>query len=132
VLRAAQEVQRSKVLVGYCDLMKTPAKERLAAALAKTIYADIASPGGQSGSGCSRWRHPRAPRAGRAVPRRVAAAGLEAMISPFNLGDEVLIVDPQRREVRWLRLAGDRYEPVEASELVELGPAGPSRQIDWP
>jgi uncharacterized protein len=44
VMRAAQEVQRRKVLVGYCDLMRTPTKERFAAALAKTIYADIASP----------------------------------------------------------------------------------------
>ena len=43
VLRAAQEALRKKALVGYCDLMKTPTKERLAAALAKTIYADIAS-----------------------------------------------------------------------------------------
>jgi hypothetical protein len=44
VLRAAQEALRKKALVGYCDLMKTPSKERLAAALSKTIYADIASP----------------------------------------------------------------------------------------
>ena len=43
VLRAAQEALRKKALVGYCDLMKTPTKERFAAALAKTIYADIAS-----------------------------------------------------------------------------------------
>jgi uncharacterized protein len=45
VIRAAQQVQRRKVLVGYLDLMRTPTKERFAAALAKTIYADIASPG---------------------------------------------------------------------------------------
>jgi len=44
VLRAAQEAMRQKALVGYCDLMKTPTKERFAAALARTIYADIASP----------------------------------------------------------------------------------------
>jgi hypothetical protein len=44
VLRAAQDALREKVLVGYCDLMRTPTKERFAAALAKTIYADIASP----------------------------------------------------------------------------------------
>jgi uncharacterized protein len=43
VLRAAQEAMKRKALVGYCDLMKTPTKERFAAALAKTIYADIAS-----------------------------------------------------------------------------------------
>src|SRR5919199_5084860 len=48
VLRAAQEATRRKALVAYCDLMKTPTKERLAAALAKTIYADIASPVGQA------------------------------------------------------------------------------------
>jgi AAA+ ATPase superfamily predicted ATPase len=48
VIRAAQEVQRRRVLVGYCDLMRTPTKERFAAALAKTIYADIASPVGQA------------------------------------------------------------------------------------
>jgi hypothetical protein len=44
VLRAAQLAEARKVLVGYCDLMKTPTKERLAAALARTIYTDIASP----------------------------------------------------------------------------------------
>jgi hypothetical protein len=33
-----------KALVGYCDLMKTPTKERFAAALARTIHVDIASP----------------------------------------------------------------------------------------
>ena len=44
VLRAGQEAMQKKALVGYVDLMKTPTKERFAAALAKTIYADIASP----------------------------------------------------------------------------------------
>jgi uncharacterized protein len=48
VLRAAGEAKRQKVLVGYCDLMKTPTKERLAAALARTIYADLASPIGHA------------------------------------------------------------------------------------
>jgi hypothetical protein len=48
ILRAAQEALSKKALVGYCDLMKTPTKERFAAALAKTIYADIASPVGQA------------------------------------------------------------------------------------
>ena len=43
VLRAAQEAMKQKALIGYCDLMKTPTKERFAGALAKTIYADIAS-----------------------------------------------------------------------------------------
>ncbi|HEV8602041.1 MAG TPA: ATP-binding protein [Gaiellaceae bacterium] len=48
VLRAAQEAMGQKALVGYVDLMKTPTKERFAAALAKSIYADIASPVGQA------------------------------------------------------------------------------------
>jgi hypothetical protein len=48
VMRAAQQVLRRKLLVGYCDLMRTPTKERFAAALAKTIYADMASPVGQA------------------------------------------------------------------------------------
>ena len=48
VLRAAQVAMRRKALVGYCDLMKTPTKERFAAALAKTIHSDIASPVAQA------------------------------------------------------------------------------------
>jgi hypothetical protein len=48
VLRAAQEAIAKKVLVAYCDLMKTPTKERFAAALAQTIYDDIASPVGHA------------------------------------------------------------------------------------
>ena len=48
VLRAAQEALERGVLVGYCDLMKTPTKERFAAALARTIHADIDSAVGQA------------------------------------------------------------------------------------
>ena len=48
VLRAGQAAMEKKALVGYCDLMRTPTKERFAAALAKTIYADIASLLGQA------------------------------------------------------------------------------------
>ena len=44
VLRAAQEVRGDGVLVAYCDLMRTPTKVRLAAALAKTIVDDLLSP----------------------------------------------------------------------------------------
>jgi uncharacterized protein len=36
------------VLVGYCDLMKTPTKERFAAALTRTIYEDLESPVGHA------------------------------------------------------------------------------------
>ena len=48
VLRAAQSALRKGVLVAYCDLMKTPTKERFAAALAKTIYDDLAGPVGSA------------------------------------------------------------------------------------
>ena len=44
VLRAAQDVLADDVLVAYCDLMRTPTKVRLAAALAKTIVDDLLSP----------------------------------------------------------------------------------------
>jgi uncharacterized protein len=48
VLRAAQKAARDKVLVAYCDLMRTPTKERLAAALARTIHEDIDSELGEA------------------------------------------------------------------------------------
>ena len=48
VLRAAQQALAKGVLVAYCDLMKTPTKERFAGALAKTIYDDLVSPVGQA------------------------------------------------------------------------------------
>jgi uncharacterized protein len=48
VLRAAQLATRDRALVAYCDLMTTPTKERFAAALARTIYADLSSPVGQA------------------------------------------------------------------------------------
>lgn len=46
VWRAANEAIAQDISVAYCDLMKTPTKERFAAALAKTIFDDLASPTG--------------------------------------------------------------------------------------
>ncbi len=47
--------------------------------------------------------------------------------------DELLIVDPQAREVHWLGLGPDgEYRPLEISGLVKLGAAELARQIDWP
>lgn len=46
--------------------------------------------------------------------------------------DEVLIVDPDTRQVHWLGLSGDRYDPIERSALVDLGPAELAQRIDWP
>ena len=48
VLRAAREAAEDRMLVGYCDLLRITTKERLAAALAKTIHRDIASVAGQA------------------------------------------------------------------------------------
>jgi len=47
VLRAIQDVAADGVLVAYCDLMRTPTKERFAAALAETIVENLDSPVGQ-------------------------------------------------------------------------------------
>lgn len=46
--------------------------------------------------------------------------------------DELLIVDPDRRSVEWLRLAGETYERTERSNLIDLGPAELTQRIDWP
>jgi len=46
--------------------------------------------------------------------------------------DELVIVDPQERTVRWLGLTGGRYRPLEESGLIELGPGELAQRIDWP
>jgi Uma2 family endonuclease len=46
--------------------------------------------------------------------------------------DEILIVDPDTQHVHWLALTADRYEPIEHSALIDLGPAELARRIDWP
>jgi hypothetical protein len=43
VLRAAKRARRGGALVAYCDLMRTPTKEQLAAALARSIHRELAS-----------------------------------------------------------------------------------------
>jgi uncharacterized protein len=48
VFRAAQDAVGEGLLVGYCDLLRITTKEKLAAALAKTIHTDIDSPTGQA------------------------------------------------------------------------------------
>ena len=47
--------------------------------------------------------------------------------------DEVLIVDPREREVKWLGLQPHgRYEPITRSGLIEAGPAELADRLDWP
>jgi Uma2 family endonuclease len=45
---------------------------------------------------------------------------------------EILIVDPDARQVRWLALADGDYKPIEQSRLIELGPAQLAKLISWP
>lgn len=47
--------------------------------------------------------------------------------------DELLIVDPEKRQVDWLGLtaAGD-YAPLECSNLIDGGPADLSGRLNWP
>ncbi|MDQ6746251.1 MAG: Uma2 family endonuclease [Actinomycetota bacterium] len=46
--------------------------------------------------------------------------------------EEVLIVDPQERQLHWLALEAGEYRPVERSGLMELAPAELAARIDWP
>jgi Uma2 family endonuclease len=53
---------------------------------------------------------------------------------PFYAGhdvDEVLIVDPQDRSVRWFRLEGREYRVVNGSGLFGLSAGDISKGIDW-
>ncbi|MGA2163908.1 MAG: hypothetical protein ABSH36_05500 [Solirubrobacteraceae bacterium] len=42
-------------------------------------------------------------------------------------------LDHKKRQVHLFALRdGEKYEPVERSALIELGPAGLAEQLDWP
>ncbi|MGH2909269.1 MAG: Uma2 family endonuclease [Solirubrobacteraceae bacterium] len=47
--------------------------------------------------------------------------------------DELLIVDPRKREIHWFALRPGRgYQPITRSALVALGPDELAERIDWP
>lgn len=46
--------------------------------------------------------------------------------------DELLFVDPAERSVTWMALRGEEYEPIERSEVIDLGAAELAERIDWP
>jgi hypothetical protein len=46
--------------------------------------------------------------------------------------DELLIIDPVAHKVDWLALRDNEYRPIEHSNLIDLGPARLTAQIDWP
>ena len=54
VLRAAQRARRAGALVAYVDLMRTPTKEQLAGALARTIHESLSSPAERSAEAVAR------------------------------------------------------------------------------
>jgi Uma2 family endonuclease len=45
---------------------------------------------------------------------------------------ELLIVDPEARTVRWLGLEPGDYQHLKRSRLIELGADELAQQIDWP
>ena len=46
--------------------------------------------------------------------------------------DEVVIVDPHSRSVRWLGLSGREYVDIDRSSVIALGPDALIQGIDWP
>jgi len=46
--------------------------------------------------------------------------------------DEMLVVDPQKRSVDWLRRDGEHYEEVEGSSLIDLRAKELAERIHWP
>ncbi|MGI8903511.1 MAG: Uma2 family endonuclease [Solirubrobacteraceae bacterium] len=45
--------------------------------------------------------------------------------------DELLIVNPNKRQIEWLVLREGAYQPVERSDMIDLGPVKLAGQIDW-
>jgi Uma2 family endonuclease len=46
--------------------------------------------------------------------------------------EELVIVDPRSRTVRWLALEQREYRPIEQSRLIALGPHELAERLDWP
>jgi hypothetical protein len=46
--------------------------------------------------------------------------------------NEVVLVDLDGRTVRWLVLADGVYEPTDASDVIDVGPAALAESIGWP
>ena len=116
VMRAAQEAQRRRVLIGYCDLLRTPTKEKFAAALAKTIYAYIASP------------------AGHALERAANPSAAELPVGHVYLGSRRHVLEDlqrPRRTVLAQREAdeGNIIPPTEFASFIETCSAEASREI---
>ena len=105
-LRAIQDAQGEGVLVAYCDLMRTPTKERFAAALAKTILDDLTSATGQ-------------------LIERAAALVRSLRVQP------TIEIDPLEGDVRFSFSASRRREDIDDAidRLLELpGQLGAERK----
>jgi Uma2 family endonuclease len=46
--------------------------------------------------------------------------------------DEILILDPDERQIHWLALNEGKYEPIARSRLIDLDADQLARQIRWP
>jgi hypothetical protein len=46
--------------------------------------------------------------------------------------DELLVVEPAERQVRWLALVDGEYRPVERSGLIDLSVAELAERLEWP
>src|ERR1019366_618551 len=46
--------------------------------------------------------------------------------------DEILIIDPHQQTVNWLVLEAGKYQPIQHSGLIDIGPVELAEQIDWP
>ncbi len=128
VLRSAQQVVRRRGLVGYCDLLKIPTKEKLAAALAKTIYRDVESP-----SGAAFERAADLFRGLRIVPTIEVDPDDASLRFSFQGGRRKADVDDTIEGLLELlgKLAGERKRRVvmifdEFQEIVELDPKFPN------
>ena len=107
ILRASEHaISKGRALVAYCDLMKTPTKERFAAALAKAIYDEIASPVGQA-------------------VERAASLFRGLRLRP------TMEVDPDDGSLRFSFEAGRRQSDIDETieRLLEL-PAAPAAERD--
>ena len=105
-LRAIQDAQGEEILVAYCDLMRTPTKERFASALAKTILDDLTSATGQ-------------------LIERAAALVRSLRVQP------TIEIDPLEGDVRFSFSASRRREDIDDAidRLLELpGQLGAERK----
>lgn len=146
--------RRDEVWEGVLHVVPAPSGEHAAlAAQVKLLLARAADAAGMTisdefnlGAGAEDFRVPdgglhRAPPRGTWLPSaalviEILSPGEDAWLKlPFYAKhgvEEILIVDPERRQLRWLGLRGGSYEPIDSSGVLELAGDQLAQQIDWP